>query len=97
MQEHTMFSHVVGPFRSRARRDPSSSPPVERAAAELAHVLVALENVVARDLDLFFGKRSKTISRMTRGTRIRNEMVPTGFVRVRVRRRKVAPLGEVVV
>ena len=52
MQEQTMFSHVVGPPRSRGMTwSRFRSFRSTRLAAVLAGVLVPLENVVARELD----------------------------------------------
>src|SRR6185312_7090644 len=49
--------------------------PVENMAAVLARVFVALENIRRVNFTSFFGMRSNTTSRITRGMRMRKEMV----------------------
>ena len=51
-----MFSHVVGPPRSRDDVVQIQILPVKYAPAVLAHVFVALKNVVTRELHFLLGQ-----------------------------------------
>ena len=78
MHEHTMFSQVVGPPRSlgitwsRFRSRRSNTFP------QYWQVFWSRSKRLCRvNLTSFLGNRSKPISRITRGTRMRKDTVPT--------------------
>src|SRR5471032_1742974 len=78
MQEQTMFSQVVGPPRSRGVTWSRFKSFRSNTSPQYWQVFLSRSKMLCRvNLTSFFGIRSYMSSRMTRGTRMRNEMAWT--------------------
>ena len=78
MQEQTMFSHVVGPPRSRGMTWSRFKSLRSKTSPQYWQVFLSRSKMLCRvNLTSFFGSRSYINSRMMRGTRMRKEMVWT--------------------
>ena len=95
MQEQTMFSQVVGPPRSRGMTWSRFRSLRSKILPQYWQVFLSRSKMLCRvNLTSFFGSRSNISSRMTRGMRMRKEMVVNGF-RMRLLPGKIVPLAEI--
>ena len=71
-----MFSHVVGPPRSRGTMWSRFNSLRSKTFPQYWQVFLSRSKILCRvNLTSFFGRRSYTPSKITRGSRILNEMV----------------------
>src|SRR5882762_2647899 len=78
MQEQTMFSHVVGPPRSRGMTWSRFKSVRSKTSPQYWQVFLSRSKTLCRvNFTSFFGSRSKSSSTITRGTRIFHEIVVT--------------------
>src|SRR5476649_1062323 len=78
MQEQTMFSHEVGPPRSRGMTWSRFKSLRSKTSPQYWQVFLSRSKMLCRvNFTSFFGIRSYMSSRMTRGTRMRKEMAWT--------------------
>src|SRR3954466_4508786 len=78
IHEQTIFSHVVGPPRSRGMTWSRFKSLRSKTWPQYWHMFLSRSKMLCRvNLTSFFGNRSNITSRITRGTRMRKEMVLT--------------------